>query len=205
MLSPRPCYRPFRLALLQKGAETLVKSNIKATPFISKFKWAAIAVIVVLFVIEAITTALRAVFPRSVLPDYVSAVVAFIVDVTLVVCYISAAVAIARRIGKRRKRIVRQMTIRITVSSLGYFICIAGIIAFALAFQNVWGRGMTLNAIFVGFNLAGLMQVLALKPAPQHKLKSSSHHTPSNGKSSSTGKPDSDHTGVNTESANSNV
>jgi len=111
------------------------------------------------------------------LPIYLTSVASFLVQLTLVVCYLTAAVAIARRIGSHGKKVVRRMTLRIVVSCLGYFICIAAIIAFALAYRHVWGRAMTLNAVFVGLNLAGLMQVLALKPAPQQSKssKSSSH------------------------------
>lgn len=141
---------------------------MKALPFISEYKWAAIVVVVILFVLEAILATVRAIVPSSPFPIYVSSVVTFVIEVTLVACYLSAAVAIARRIGKHGKRAVRQMTLRITVSCLGYVICIAALIAFSISYQQVWGRSMTLNTIFIGFNLAGLMQVLALRPAPQH-------------------------------------
>ena len=171
------CVRPLRVGCAQKGAETVSKSNIKVLPFISQYKWVAIVVIVFLFAIEIVLSTVRALYPNSVAPSYASPVVAFIVQLTLIVCYLSAAVAIIRRIGSRGKTIVRRMTIRIAVSCLGYIICLAAIVAFSLSYQAVWGRGMTLNAIFLGLNLAGLMQVLALKPSPQHSKssKSSSH------------------------------
>lgn len=175
--------RPLRLLLHLPGAETLTKSNIQALPFISEYKWFAIVVVVALFVIEAILATVRALVPQSVLPVYISSIVAFIVEVTLVVCYLSAAVAIARRIGTRGKTLVRKMTVRIAVSSGGYVICLAALISFAVAYQQVWGRAMTLNSVFVGLNLAGLMQVLALRPVPRKskasKDASSSHATSS--------------------------
>lgn len=157
------------------GAEALTKSNVQALPFISEYKWAAISVMVLLFVIEAAMEAVRVLFPQSLIPIYVSCIVAFLVETALVACYLSAAVMITRRIGRHGKNAaVRSMTVRIAVSCVGYGICLASMIAFAVAYQHVWGKSMTLNAIFLGFNIAGIMQVLALKPAKEPKPSSAS-------------------------------
>lgn len=136
--------------------------------------------IALIFVLEIVCDVLRWVFPRTTVPIYISSIVTFIVTATLIACYVSAAVSIARRIGTRGKKVVRHMTLRITVSSLGYVICLAALIAFAVAYTEVWGRAMTLNAVYLGLNLAGIMQVLALRPirpSKSSKSKSSSNHS----------------------------
>lgn len=157
-----------------KGAESLSKSNIKALPFISKYKWAATISVLVIFLIEIVCNILRVTLLLAFAPVYISTAMLFIVTFTLVVCYLSAAIRIGRRIGHHGKSVIRRMTLRIALSSLGYIIIIIAAIVFAAVYHYVWGRSMPLNAIFVGFNLASIMQVLALKPI-QHSSSQEKH------------------------------
>lgn len=133
---------------------------------------------IALFALEVVFAALLASL-NEIPPIYVAAVLMIVCQITLVVCYLSAALAIVQRIKNRGKKLVRKMTFRIAISSVGYIICIAATISFALWFPHPWGRFMTLNSIFIGLNVAGLMQVLALKPPPEQRLGGTSATTPS--------------------------
>jgi hypothetical protein len=177
---------------LSTGAETLSKSNVRAVPFISAYKWASIATVIGLFLIEIICSALRAILKDSpVSPIFISIAIYLITATALIVCYITCAVAIAKRIGafggQGRKGKIRTMSLRIALSSGGYVIVVISIIMFAIFSQRVWGRSMTLNSVFIGLNLAGFMQVFALKPVKTSASSTKSNSTGTGGLQSSSG------------------
>jgi len=139
---------------------------------------------VLIFAIEIACNVLRVVLPAIPFPVYLSSALGLLVALVLVICYTTAAVAIIRFIGPHRKTAVRKMTIRMVISSIGYWICIGSLIAFSISYQEVWGRSMTLNAMFLGLNLAGLMQVLALRPNAPKSGSEDAHSAPLNTNSS---------------------
>lgn len=160
------------------GAESLTKHNVRAVPFISHYKYAAFVAIGFLFVIEIVCDALRLSTQKlGPISIYISLALYLLVAVVLAVCYVATSALIMRKISelgvKSGKRLIRKLTLRIVISAGGYFVLILGIISFAIFSQFVMGRAVSLNIIFIGFNLAGIMQVIALRP--MHKPKSSSH------------------------------
>jgi hypothetical protein len=162
-------------------AESLAKVQIRAMPFISAYKWPAAAAVATLFIIEIICDVLRVTLKRlGFSPIIISIILYVIVAVTLIACYVSCAIAIGRRIsgsmGKRRAK-VWAMSLRIVISSSGYLIMVISIIIFAIVQQRVYGRGASLSAVFIGINLAGLMQVLALRPIKMDRSHSHSSKT----------------------------
>lgn len=161
------------------GAESLTKHNVRAVPFISHYKWPAMAAIVGLFVIEIVCDSLRAsTSGYGNWSIFISLALYTIVAIVLVVCYIATAVLIMRRISqsglKSGKDIIKSLTYRIISSSAGYIIVIIALISYAIFAQLILGRGISLNLVFIGFNLAGISQVYSLRPINRSKSASGS-------------------------------
>lgn len=160
-------------------------------PFISHYKWPAAAAICALFFIEILCDALRASTSKTGnWSIYISLVLYTIVAIVLVVCYITTAVLIMRKISqlgvKSGKDIIKSLTYRMVTSSAGYIIVIAALISYAIFSQLILGRGITLNLVFIGFNLAGISQVYSLRPINRAKSSTSGGSKPSSGIDSET-------------------
>jgi hypothetical protein len=151
-------------------AEALSRSSVQAKPFISVYRVPAIVVVVCLFLIEIICSALRVTLNGKVSfsPNYVSTFVYFVISIALIVCYIWTAIAVARRLNSmehvKARRSIVNMTIRVGVSSLGYIIFAACMILFLFVASRPWGLTIIMNMAFLGHNFAAMMQVVALRP-----------------------------------------
>lgn len=163
-------------------AEALSRSSIQAKPFISAFKIPAIVVVVCLFIIEIVCSALRVTLQNRVAfsPNYVSTFVYFVITIILIVCYIWTAVAVALRLAKmdqiKARRSIVNMTIRVSISSIGYITFAICMILFLFVASKPWGLTLVLNGAFLGENFAAIMQVIALRPVIT-RISSSSNPT----------------------------
>lgn len=175
------------------GAESLNKHNVKAVPFISHYKWPAFLAIGILYSVEIIANILRVVLINTgSTAIYISLALYLLIATSLAVCYIVTALMIKKRVAemgiKSGKGIIRSLTTRIVVSSSGYIVYIISLIAYAIFNQQVLGRQICLNICFIGLNLAGIMQVYALRPTGNYR-STSGRSKPSSSPSSS---PDSE-------------
>jgi hypothetical protein len=148
-------------------SETLRKSKIQASPFISEYKIAAYVVIGVLFVGELVCTAAREALPISAFnPAYVSQAFYVIVAAFLTVSYIICAYQISQRLksAKASKRSIRSLTLRFTLSTSGYILFIILTILLIPFFGEPWGFKLILNFVFLSANISGFLQVWGFIP-----------------------------------------
>lgn len=158
------------------------RSSVQAKPFISAFKIPAVIVVVCLFIIEIICSALRVTLQNKVSfsPNYISTFIYFAITIILIVCYIWTAVAVALRLAKmdqvKARRSIINMTVRVSVSSIGYLFFAICMILFLFVASKPWGLTLVLNGAFLGENFAAIMQVIALRPVVT-RISSSSNPT----------------------------
>lgn len=172
----------------ETGAETLRSTKIKATPFISEYRIAALIICVLLFVVEAIIDYFRITAPSSSFSHIIITIVIYLlVSLALTVCYIICCYSILKRVTKmvsgRAKR-VRKMSLRFVMSSTGYIL----IVLFELLIYGVhtrpWGPQIVYNLLFASLALTTTLQVWALKPINTRKSSHSSGGTVSQALSS---------------------
>jgi len=161
-------------------AETLTKNKIMAAPFVSEYKKSALLVIAILFVCEIITSATRTALPiTSFNPVYFSQALYVIVAAALTVSYIICAVQIRNRVASTNapKRSLRNLTIRFTISTVGYVMFIVLIILSIPYMGKPWGWKILFNLIFFSVNITGLLQIYSFVPPKLKYLPSYSHGT----------------------------
>jgi hypothetical protein len=150
-------------------AETLTTNQIKAAPFISKYKKSALVIIALLFIGEIVTSTsvLTVAIKGSFSPVYVSQAFYVLVAIVLTICYFVCAYQITKRLnagGGKRKRFIRALTLRFLVSTAGYIMFIILVILFIPYFGNPWGFKIICNLMFFSANLTGIIQVYAFHP-----------------------------------------
>ena len=158
------------------GTETLQKSAISATPFISHYRKVAIGAVVGLFAMEIITVVLRvAVKKPAVEPVVFAAVYYVLVSIVLATCYIACCVAIIKRVsnlGSRKYSRIRAMNIRFTMSSCGYISLVLLEILTYFAKHRQWMAVIVWYLLYVSLNWISTLQVHALQPAQSFKSSS---------------------------------
>ena len=154
------------------GAETLRTTQIKASPFVSRYRAVAISVVILLFVMETIVVILRAAVPSTTASATTATIAVYIiVSVTLTACYIVTTIAIMKRItemSSARSDRVRSMTIRFLLSAVGYISTIIFEICSAILQGNPWGSIISYPLLFAAVNFTSLLQVLGLRPIGPH-------------------------------------
>lgn len=152
--------------------------NLEATPFISQYRFAAIGVVVGLFILEAITNPCRVIF-NALAANVVNIVVYFLVGTTLTVCYLSCAVAIIRRIGLSGTTHwrLRRMTLRFAVSVLGYSIFVLASILLGVLGYYVIPSQILYFVSFAALNFVAILQVAALSPTSKFRYSSRNKKT----------------------------
>lgn len=160
-------------------AETLKASSIKAHPFIAEYKKSACLVIFILVAGEIISNVIRTKVPVKGKFNTVYLTQAFyiVTCIILVICYLVCAHEITRRLSSgnhvKRKRYIRNMNIRFAVSTAGYIIFIISMAASIPVVSHPWGFKCVFNGMFLGLNIAGILQVYSLKPSGNHSSTSS--------------------------------
>lgn len=148
----------------------LTSSSLQVTPFISKYRKAAIVVVVTLFAMEIITDILRSAIKNPAIDPVVFSVIYYvIVSIALAVCYIVCVVTISRRvknIGARKYTEIRKMNLRFALSSAGYISIVILEIGTYFAMHRKWAPQIVWYLLYIAVNFASMMQVLGLKPAP---------------------------------------
>ena len=148
----------------------LTSSSLHVTPFISKYRRAAIVVVITLFAMEIITDILRAAIKDPAIDPVVFSVIYYvIVSIALAVCYIVCVVTISRRvnnIGARKYAEIRKMNLRFALSSIGYISIVLLEIGTYFAMHRKWAPQIVWYLLYIAVNFASMMQVLGLKPAP---------------------------------------
>ena len=80
----------------------------------------------------------------------------------------------------RAKRAVHLMSVRVAASSLGYVLFAVIWILYIVYAGLPWGVQLTLNGAFLGDNIAGMLQVVAIRPIhPNRKVRKRSSATAS--------------------------
>lgn len=157
------------------GAESLSTSSIETKDFVSRYKIPAFIVIVVLFAVEIICGALRATVQGKVpvSPNYISVGFYLIVALVLIIAYITVTILVINRLRKMRnprsKHAIRVMTLRVAASTSGYALFAIGFILYSTIAGRPWGVTISLNLAFLGENIAGLLQVIAIRPISASK------------------------------------
>lgn len=150
------------------GAETLRSNQIRASPFVSDYRTAAISVCVFLFIMEIVAISIRLTSAKTyVAATTVTLVVYTIVTVILTVCYIITAVSILNRIkemGAAKTKRVRKMTIRFLLSAVTYIIFIIIEIAFGILQGRPWGSVIIYPLLFAALDATTCLQVIGLRP-----------------------------------------
>lgn len=159
------------MTIVFTGAETLRRTKVRATPFISDYRTAAIATCVLLFVAEILIDALRVTLSNTRFSPVVITVVFYVVvSIVLVVSYLICAFSIHRRIenmGAGKVERLHQMTIRFALSAGGYLATILlEIITAAFSSKNAWATQILYNLVFAALNWTAMMQIIGLKPLP---------------------------------------
>lgn len=148
----------------------LTTTTLHVTPFISKYRKAAVVVVITLFLMEIITDVLRVAIERPAIDPVVFSVVYYvIVSIALAVCYITCAVAISRRVktlSARKYSKIRKMNLRFTLSSAGYIAIVLFEIGTYLSMHRYWAPQIIWYLLYISVNFTSMMQVLGLKPAP---------------------------------------
>jgi hypothetical protein len=163
----------------------LNKTNLRVQPFISKYRPAAIGVIIFMLIVELICDLLRGLpqLPYSTvsLTTTVTAVIYVVVGIVLVVCYLICALGVWKRLrnmpGNNKRRSIRVFTWRIASSTAGYIIFVLSLIAFAGAYRQPWAKPIV---FFIGYNAhnwAATMQLAATRPRKRTDSNSNSRHT----------------------------
>lgn len=174
----------------------LTSTSLQVTPFISKYRRTAIVAVVLLFAMEIVMDVLRISFRHSrVNPVIFSAIYYFIVSITLAVCYITCAIAIARRvksIGGKKYSAIRRMNLRFALSSIGYVLMVLLEIGVFLTAHRPWSSQIFFYLLYICYNFTSMMIILGLQPTPprsaphtksSHKPSSSSERSKSSAKS----------------------
>ena len=165
---------PFSLT----GAETLSTTSVESSAFIQRYRIPAIICVVALFVIEIVVSTLRStvqgVLPIS--PNYISIILYGLTAIALIIFYLTTAIAVMLRLRKmkndRAKKAVQLMSIRVAASSIGYFLFFVVWILYVFYAGMPWGVNLTLNGALLGDNIAGLLQVAAIRPIhPNRKVR----------------------------------
>jgi len=171
-------------------AETLKASSIKAHPFIAEYKKSACLVIFVLFAGEIISNVVRTKVPVKGKFNTVYLTQAFyiVTCIILVICYLVCAHEITRRLSSggtvKRKRYIRNMNIRFALSTAGYIIFIISMAASIPVVSHPWGFKCVFNGMYLGLNIAGILQVYSLQPQGNHSSTSSRGTTKKSGTNS---------------------
>jgi len=159
-------------------AETLNRNKLKTSPFISEYKRSAVVVIVILFLGEIITSAIRSTIPitGTNISSYISQVFYVIVAAVLTVAYAVCAYQTYRRLaafGEASSRPIRNLSLRILLSTIGYLLFIVLVILLVPFYGSPWGWKLILNTMFFAENLTGILQVYSFIPPDLHKSRRS--------------------------------
>jgi len=151
------------------GAETLRRTKIRASPFISDYRYAAVATCVLLFAAEITIDVLRITLSNTRFSPVVITVVFYVVvQLVLIVSYLACAISIHSRIenmGSGKVERLRHMTIRFAVSSGGYILTVIfDVITAATSSKNAWATQILYNLIFLSLNWTAMMQIIGLQP-----------------------------------------
>jgi len=162
---------PFQLScgilLTFYWAETLTKNKIKAVPFVSEYKKTAFFVIALLFGGEIATSAARALTAITVVNSvYFTLALYVLVAGALTVSYVICAVQIRNRLSESKapRRSIRNLTIRLVLSTTGYVMFIILTILLIPYLATPWGWKICLNLIFFSTNITGILQVYSFVP-----------------------------------------
>lgn len=144
-------------------AECLKSSKVKATPFISDYKWPAIIVIATLFIAQIVCSALwQIVGAHNFNPLTIVLALYTIVSVVLTVCYIICSVNVYRRLQSKsvqRAAETIKTAFRFALSTSGYVI-FAICIILQYPFSGIpWPYKILINIAVFGMNLASILQV----------------------------------------------
>lgn len=160
-------------------AESLTKTSVKATPFISQYKRTAIIVCAALFVGEIACYILRILVASSkmaISPNTVAAIFYLVVSLIVTGCYIACAISILRRIGRAsaKHNVIRRMTVRFVASTTGYIILLFVDFYSIFRLNWAWSFKIVFNMVFLCFNIAALLQVMGFKPIESSRSRSRS-------------------------------
>jgi len=177
--SPLPFQFAAGILLSFYWAETLNRSKLKTTPFISEYKRSAIAVIIVLFLGEIITSAIRITIPitGTNVASYITEVFYVIVAAGLTASYAVCAYQTYLRLStsgvSSSSRAIRNLTLRILISTSGYVLFIILAILLVPFYGNPWGWKIVLNTMFFAENVTGVLQVYSFIPPDMRRTSSS--------------------------------
>lgn len=131
-----------------------------------------------LFLVEIICNILRALFEGklSISPNYISIALYLVVSVSLIIFYLVVTARVIKRLqemqhNRRAKLAIRVMAARVATSTSGYAMFTIGFILYVLFASRAWGLQLSLNLVFFGENVAGLLQVIAIRPIRASKKR----------------------------------
>lgn len=150
---------------MNAGAEALSSTPAKSTNRISKYRYLAIGAVLLLFVIEGMSLALRVGFRRTFEHSAFIFFIYVILSLILSGCYLICMVEILRRVSKLKKRDQWQIvTFRFAITSLGYLLLLLAEIIYFVWLENPWGTKIALNLFYIALNWIATGTVVSLKP-----------------------------------------